>query len=121
MVLVYEGQRGVGTGEAMVVHFAVNVARIFRRDERHVTIGTFLGRFGVIEGQRPLMRNAARLPLVIIIKTAKPTEVVDRLIQMHLVAGGTEFGGALAMEGFQETLPMRFRIQSDKIVMELAY
>ena len=66
------------------------------------------------------MGNTAGLPLVVVSKTAEPTEIINRFIQMHLMTGGAEFGGIFAMEGLQETLSVGFRVEADEIVMELA-
>ena len=64
------------------------------------------------------MGNTAGLPLVVVVKTAEPTEIVDRFVQMHLMAGGAKFGGIIAVEGLQEASPVRFRVKADEIVME---
>ena len=80
----------------------------------------FLGSFGVVERQCTLMGDAAGLPLVVVVKATEPAEIVDRYIEMHLVTGGTEFCGILAMEWFEETLFMGFGIEADKVVMEFA-
>jgi hypothetical protein len=75
-----------------------------------VAIGAFLGRLGVVERQRALMGNAAGLPLVIVVESPEPTEVVNRFIEMNLVTSRAEFRCILTMEGFEETLFMWLRI-----------
>ena len=79
----------------------------------HVTVRTFLRFFGIVEGQCALMRNTAGLPLAVVVKAAKPAEVVDRLIEMHLVTGRTKLCRVLTMERLEETLFMRFGGQGE--------
>ena len=66
------------------------------------------------------MGDAARLPLIVVIKATEPSEIVDRHIEVYLVTGGTELCGVLTMERLEKTLFMGFGIQSDKVVMEFA-
>ena len=65
----------------------VDISGICGVNEWHVTIDALLRRFGVIEGQRALMGDTAFLPLIIVVEAAYPSEVVDRFVEMHFMAG----------------------------------
>ena len=66
------------------------------------------------------MRDTAGLPLVVVVKATKPSEIVDWHIKVYFVTGGAEFCGVLAVERLKETLFMGFGIEADKVVMEFA-
>src|ERR1019366_4188868 len=68
-IFVGRGQRGVGGGETVGVHFAGNVPHVVGGFERHVAIGALLRLRGVIERARALSGNAAGLPVVVLIET----------------------------------------------------
>ena len=101
LVLVGVGDGGVGRGEAVRVHLAVAIAGVVRGDQRHVAIGADLGLGRVVERARALARNAAGLPVVVIVEAAEPAVVVHRHVQVHLVAGGAELGRS-RMNGFRK-------------------
>ena len=69
------------------MNLAVDISCILRINKRHVAIDTLFRFFGIIEGQRPLMRNTAFLPLVIVVEAAYPSEIVNWLIEMYFMAG----------------------------------
>ena len=80
----------LAAGKAMRVHLAAAIARIVRRHQRHVAIraGQRLGR--IVEGARALARDAARLPVVVVVETAHPAVFVDRNVQVHFVTRRAE-------------------------------
>ena len=85
--MVDEGECRIRSGEPVIVNLAVDISSICGIDEWHVTIDTFLRRFGIVERQRALMRDATFLPLVIVVEAAYPTEVVDGFIEVHFMTG----------------------------------
>ena len=85
-----------------------------------MAIDALLWFFGVVERQCSLVGDAAGLPLIVVVKAAEPSEIVDRHIEMYLVTGGAELCGVLTVEGFEEALFMGFGIEADKVVMEFA-
>ncbi len=102
-VLVDERQRGVGGREAVRVHHAVACCR--DRSTRPAACGSrrrsaALRR--VVERARALARDAARLPVVVVVEAAEPAVGVDRHVEVHLVAGGAELGGLSRMNGFMK-------------------
>ena len=66
------------------------------------------------------MGDTAGLPLIVVVKATEPAEIVDRHIEVYLVTGRTELRGVLAVEGFEETFFMGFRIETDKVIVEFA-
>ena len=54
------------------------------------------------------MRNPTGLPLVISIKAAEPTEIVDGFIQVNFVTGRAKLGCILVVEGFEKAPPAEY-------------
>ncbi len=92
LVVVGEGQGGVGGGEAVRVDHPVDVAGVVRDDPRHVAVGAGLRARRVIEGAGAEAGDAARLPGVVFVEAAEPAVVVDRHVEVHLVTGGAHLG-----------------------------
>ena len=69
-MLIHEGECCVRSRESVVVDFAVDISGICGVNEWHVTIDTFLRRFGIVEGQRALMGDTAFLPLIIVVEAS---------------------------------------------------
>ncbi len=77
-----------------------------------------LGR--VIERSRALSRNAAGLPIVVLVKAAQPAVLIHGLIEMHFVARGAKFRRFLAHERLHERAAMRLGVQIGDECVELA-
>ena len=101
----------------MVVNLAFDVARISAVNQRHVAIRAPSGFRRVVERPRSLTGNAACLPGVIVVESAEPAIVVNRFVEMNLVAAGTKFGRVLAMELAQEGLAVRLRVDPHEEVV----
>ena len=104
LVLVDEGDRRVGGREAVRVDLAVAVAGILRGDQRHVAVGAGLRLGRIVERARALARDAARLPVVVVVEAAEPAVVVHRHVEVHLVAGRAELRRCSRMNGFMNVL-----------------
>src|SRR5260370_969386 len=111
LVVVDEGQRRVGGRETVRMHLTVLVPGVLRVDQRHVTAAAGLRLLRVVEGARPLARDAARLPGVVVVEAAEPAVVVDRHVEMHLVAAGAELRAVLAHERLHEGLAVRLGVE----------
>ena len=81
----------------------------FEGDQRHVAVRALSRPGRLMERPRALAGNAAGLPVVVIVETANPAVVVQRHIQVHLVAGRAEI--RLAHEGLQKGMTMRLRVE----------
>ena len=86
-----------------------------------MAIDALLRCLGIVEGERALVRNAALLPAIVIVKAAHPSEVVHGFIKVCFVASRTEFCGVVAMKRLEETLLVRLRIQADEVVVQIAH
>ena len=108
-VAVHEGQRRVGAGEAVRANEAVPRRRVVGRNERHVAVAAGLGRRRVVERTRALPGDAGRLPVVVLVEAPDPAVLVDREVEVHLVARRAELGALLGVKRLQEGLPVRAR------------
>ena len=120
LVLVGCGNSRVRAGEAMRMHESFHISVIERRDRRHVTIGAVHGRLWIVEGARSLAGDAAGLPIVIFIEAANPPVAIHRDIEVDFVAGRTELRSIRAHERLQESAAMRFRIEANDKIVQLA-
>ncbi len=102
----------------MIMDEAVDVARVVRFPQRHMTVCAALGLRRVVERARAQARDAARLPVVVIVEPAHPPVVVHRNVQMHLVANRTELGRLCAHKRLEESPAVRFRIFFDHEIDE---
>ena len=118
LVLVGEGKSGVGRDEAVIVDPASDVAGIVAVHERHVAIGALHGLGRIVKRARPLSRHAAGLPRVVVIETSKPPVIVDRLVQVDLVAGRAKLRGVLPMEVLDKSSAVRFRVNLHEKVVQ---
>src|SRR5579864_2818428 len=89
----------------------VDVALIARSSQRHVAIGALRRLSRIIKRPCALPGNAAGLPVVILVEATNPTVVIDRRVEMDLVATGAEFRCLVAHEGLQKYPAMRLGIQ----------
>src|SRR5439155_5693791 len=120
LVLVGCWNSRVRAGEAMRMHESFHISVIERRDRRHVAIGAVHGRLGIVEGARALARNAAGLPVVIFIEAANPAVTIHGDIEVDFVAGRTELRSIRAHERLQESAAMRFGVQANDEIVQLA-
>ena len=65
-------------------------AGVVGRHQRHVAVDAVLGLGRVVERAGAEAGDAARLPVVVLVEAADPAVVVDRLVEVDLVAGGAE-------------------------------
>ena len=105
----------------MGVHFAGNVPHVVGALERHVAIGALLRLRRVVERARALSGDAAGLPVVVLVEAANPAVVIDRHVEVHLVARRTELRRLLLHERLEEHTAVRLRIQLDHEVVQLAH
>ena len=91
--------------------------RVVRGDERHVAVGALLRLRRVVERARALARHARGLPVVVVVEAAEPAVVVDRHVEVHLVARRAEVRGLLAVEGLEEDLAVRLRVELQQVVV----
>ena len=119
-VLIGGGHGGIRSGKPMRMHQAIDVAGIVRKHHRHVAIGAIHGAFRIIESARALAGNAASLPVVVFVEAANPAVAVHRDVEVDFVAGGAEFRGVGAHEGFQERAAVRLGIEAHDKIVELA-
>src|ERR1017187_9929704 len=89
--------------------------------QRHVAIGALLRLRRGIKRTRPLAGNTTRLPIVVLVEPANPTVTVHWKIEMHLMAGGAEFGCLSSHKRLQKNASVRFRIQFDDEVVKSAH
>ena len=101
-VAVHERQGRVGAGEAVRPHEAVARGRVVGPHQGHVARAARLRRLGVVERPRTLSRHPRRLPVVVLVEPAHPAVVVDRHVEVHLVARRAELGALLAVERLDE-------------------
>ncbi len=120
VIAIGERDRHIGAREAVRVYLSVVVAGIVRSNQRHVAIETVGALWWVIKRARALPGNAAGLPIIVIIETPEPAVVIDRHVEVHLVAGGAKLGGIHAHEGLHERALMRNRIEIGEKVIERA-
>ena len=92
--------------------------RVLAGDRRHVAVRTGPGLVGVVERAGALSRYAARLPVVVAVETPQPAVVVDRLVEVHLVAGRAEGRAVAGVERLQERLAVGFGVQVDDQVVK---
>src|SRR5215469_15780887 len=97
----------------MGVYKPVHIALILRRLKRHVAICALLWLWRIVKRPCTLSRNAARLPVVVLVESTQPAVAVNGHIQMHFVTGGAEFGRLRAHERLEEYAPVGLRIQLD--------
>src|SRR5262249_10739032 len=82
-VFVGHGQCSVSAREPMGMHHSVYVAEILRRSGGHVTIGTLLRFWRVVERTRALAGDSAGLPVVILVEAAEPTVMVHGNVEVN--------------------------------------
>jgi hypothetical protein len=87
LVSVYVRQRSIGTGETMVMDDSGCIARVSGFEQGHMAVNTVSRLIEVIEGLRPLTRGRTGLPTVVLIETTNPAKVIDRDVEVSLVAG----------------------------------
>ena len=80
------------------MNFARNVSHVVGVFERHVAIRALLRLGRIVKRTRPLAGDAAGLPVVILVESAKPAIVIDRHVEMHFVAGRAELRRLLPHE-----------------------
>src|SRR5438552_1960245 len=102
----------------MRVHESGNIPHIFRLRQRHVAIRALRRFRRIIERPRTLSRNAAGLPIVVLVEAANPAVMIHRHIQMHLVATRTELRRLITHEWLQENSAVRLRIQLDEKIVQ---
>src|SRR5690348_883138 len=95
-ILISRGHRRVRRGKAMGVYIPVDIAHVFRLRERHVAVGTLRRLRWGIKGARAFTRNAAGLPVVILVEASDPAIAVDGHVQVDLAACRTESRRAVA-------------------------
>src|ERR1700733_14911038 len=105
----------------MGVHFAIHIPHIVGMFERHMAVGALLRLWRIVEGTRALARNAAGLPVVILVKPAEPAIAIHGYIEMHFVTGGAEFRSLLLHERLQEDPSMRLGVEFDHEIVEGAH
>ncbi len=105
----------------MRVHQSVHRSFILGRNHRHVAIRARFRIRRIIKRPRSLSRNAARLPVVVLIKSANPSVPVHRHIQMHLVAARTKFRRLFPHKRFQKHAPVRLRIHLHHKIVHRAH
>ncbi len=112
------GSAVFAAGKAMRMDEAVDVALIARTSQRHVAIGALRGLGGIVERARALSGDAAGLPVVVIVEAANPAIVIDRHIEMDLVAAGAELRRLVSHEGLQKHAAVRLGIQIDQKIVQ---
>ena len=118
-VFIRRRQRRVGRGEAVGADDAVLVAEVVRGDLRHVAVDAALRLGRVVERARAHARDAAGLPVVVVVEAADPPVAVHRHVEVDLVARRAEVGGLLFHERLQERAPMRLGVHvHDEVVEE---
>src|SRR5580692_10072900 len=103
----------------MRVNLAIDVAHVTRACQRHVAIGALrrLGR--IIKRPLTLSRYAAGLPVVVLVKSANPTIVIDRNVEMNFVAARAKFRRLVAHERLEKHAAVGLRIKFyQKIVQQ---
>jgi len=120
-VIIYSWKRSVCSGKTMGVNLPIHVARVMRIQERHVTIHTSLRLWRVVEGPRAEPRDAAGLPIVVVVESANPAVIVDVRVEVYLVTRRAEIRSLAADEWFQKSSAMRFRVHIDQEVMQRLY
>ena len=93
------------------MHISVDVPFVFRRNHRHVAVRAHHRRCRVVERARTLPGNAAALPVVVFVESPNPAVVVERHVEVDLVAARAEFRHLLAHEWLQKDAAVRFRVQ----------
>ena len=81
----------------------------FEALQRHVAIGALLRLRRIVKRPRALSRNAAGLPVVVLVEAANPAIVIHRHIEMHLVARRAELRRLVAHERLEKHAPVRLR------------
>ncbi len=102
----------------MQVDLAVDVAGVLRCYKRHVAVRARLRARRIVERARALSRNAAGLPIVIVVETAHPAVSVHRHVQVHLVARRAELGRLVLHERLHESAAVRFGIKVREEVVD---
>ncbi len=120
LVLVHERQRGIGCDEAMRADESVDFSGIVGAHRRHVAIHAILRMRRIVERTRAEAGNAAGLPVVVIVEAANPAVMVQRHVQVHLVARRAEVGGIVLHERLEECAPVRLGIFLDEEIDQLA-
>ncbi len=95
----------------MRVHLSIAIAGVVRCHQRHVAIRAGLRLVRIVERARALARDAAGLPVVVIVEAAHPAVVVYRHVQMHFMARGAEFRRLLAHERLEKRRAVRLRVE----------
>src|SRR5438094_284239 len=96
------------TASTRTLYPAGTTACVVALHERHAAVGALHGLARIVDRARSQSRHAAGLPRVVVIKTSKPPVIVDRLVQVDLVAGRPELRGVLPMEVLNKGSAVRF-------------
>src|ERR1700676_3056296 len=64
--------------------------------------------------------DAAGLPVVVLVEAADPAVIVERLVEVNLVAAGAEFRNLVAHERLEEDAAVRLGIQTNHEIVQAA-
>src|SRR6516162_2781934 len=99
---------------------SVDVSRVGRLGVGHVAILAALRFRRVVKRTRTKARYPTRLPVVVLVEAAEPAIVVDRNVEMHLVARRAEFRRLAAHEGLEEDATVGLGIEIDAEIVNPA-